>query len=119
MLDVTIETSAVPNIAKATQDYADSLRSAIAEELQASLRKKGNRIWPQRTHRSRRGFHVEVRGDRIGIANSAPYARFVNNDRTLRGGGANPNHGAVQRHVRQFWGRILRRAADRASIEDV
>ena len=123
MLKVTldIENEGI-DIGKAGDEYAQKIVQEISLGSQKELQKKANRIWPQRTGDSRKGFIVEpdkIKGADILVTNREGYAKHVNNRSHYKSGKPNPNYRAAQRTIAQFWSKITRVAGRRAAEETV
>ena len=123
MLKVTldIENEEI-DIRNRSDDYVRKIVQEISLESQKELQKKRNRIWPQRTGDSRKGFIVEpdkIKGGDILVTNREEYAKHVNNRSRYKSGKPNPNYRAAQRTIAAFWSRIATVAGRRAAEEAV
>ncbi|MDE0004599.1 MAG: hypothetical protein OXQ29_18065 [Rhodospirillaceae bacterium] len=98
-------------IGRELEEAKARLTSNLAEEVTVVLRLKGKNIWPRETGFSAGRFLAEEdhRGN-ILVANTAPYARAVNNRKHYPRGGANPNYRAAQRQIEAQADRILQKA---------
>ena len=135
-LSLSVEVVNPEEIDEMAEVFVESLRAALAVEIDRALRGPST-LWPKRgrsrghaTDRSRRAFQsedvhhavdfeIEVHNLASNPRTGFVYPQVVNNAQRLRGGSRNPNFEAVQRTIRQRWNRISGRALDQAVAEAV